>query len=112
RVRPGDALGNIAKQYNTTVANLKQWNSLNSHIIKVGQNLSIYSDDAALQNSLVSNDPDQHINRPNSKVYTVQPSDSLWLISRKMEGVSIEQLKKMNNLKNNRSKPVQRLIIG
>lgn len=112
RVRPGDALGNIAKQYNTTVANLQRWNSLNSHIIKVGQNLSIYSEEAALQNSLVSNDPDQNINRPNSKVYTVQPGDSLWLISRKMEGVSIEQLKKLNNLNNNQIKPGQRLIVG
>src|SRR5690606_9407885 len=114
RVRSGDALGSIAQRYNTTVANLKKWNSLNSHIIKVGQNLSIYSNDAALQSSLVSNDndSDQHPNRPSSKVYTVQPGDSLWLISRKMEGVSIEQLKKLNNLNNNQIKPGQRLIVG
>ena len=112
RVRSGDALGSIAQQYNTTVANLKKWNSLNSHIIKVGQNLSIYSNDAAMQNSLVSNDPEQNINRPSSKVYTVQPGDSLWLISRKMEGVSIDQLKKLNNLNNNQIKPGQLLIVG
>src|SRR5690606_31758910 len=112
RVRSGDALGSIAQRYNTTVANLKKWNSLNSHIIKVGQNLSIYSNEAALQSSLVSNDPDQNINRSSSKVYTVQPGDSLWLISRKMEGVSIEQLKKLNNLNNNQIKPGQRLIVG
>ena len=107
RVRSGDALGTIAQRHNTTVSNLKTWNSLNSNLIRAGQNLTIYAKDAGLGNTLVSTDSDS-----NSKVYTVQPGDSLWLISRKMEGVTIEQLKKLNNLNNSQIKPGQRLIIG
>ncbi|MEX0882831.1 MAG: LysM peptidoglycan-binding domain-containing protein, partial [Cyclobacteriaceae bacterium] len=34
------------------------------------------------------------------------------LISRKLDGVSIEELKKLNNLNNNQIKPGQTLIIG
>jgi membrane-bound lytic murein transglycosylase D len=109
RVRPGDALGTIARSHNTTVTNLKQWNSLSSNLIKVGQNLTIYTEDAGLGSALVSNSTDSE---RNNKIYTVQPGDSLWLISRKMEGVTIEQLKKLNNLNNNQIKPGQRLIIG
>jgi|SRR5690554_449716 len=113
RVRQGDALGTIAQKHNTTVANLKKWNSLTSNMIKVGQNLSIYSENDALSNALVSNNTESsNPNQSNNKVYTVQPGDSLWLISRKMEGVTIDQLKKLNNLNNNQIKPGQRLIIG
>lgn len=109
RVRPGDALGSIAQRHNTTVSNLKKWNSLNSNLIKVGQNLSIYAENVDLGNVLVSNSSDK---RSGSRTYTVQPGDSLWLISRKMEGVTIDQLKKLNNLNNNQIKPGQKLIIG
>lgn len=109
RVRPGDALGTIAQRHNTTVSDLKAWNSLGSNLIKAGQNLTIYTQEADLEKALVSSSTDP---TGNSKVYTVQPGDSLWLISRKMEGVTIEQLKKLNNLNNNQIKPGQRLIIG
>lgn len=105
RVRPGDALGSIAQNYNTTVDNLKKWNSLSSNIIRVGQNLAIYSELATPAKALASHSSD-------SKTYTVQPGDSLWLISRKIDGVTIEQLKKLNNLNNNQIKPGQKLIIG
>jgi membrane-bound lytic murein transglycosylase D len=109
RVRPGDALGTIAQKHNTTVSDLKAWNSLGSNLIKAGQNLTIYTQEADLEKALVSSSTDPN---GNSKVYTVQPGDSLWLISRKMEGITIEQLKKLNNLNNNQIKPGQRLIIG
>jgi membrane-bound lytic murein transglycosylase D len=109
RVRPGDALGTIAQRHHTTVTKLKEWNSLHSNLIKVGQNLTIYADGTNLKNTLVSNEP---ASGDGSKIYTVQPGDSLWLISRKMEGVTIEQLKRLNNLNNNQIKPGQRLIIG
>lgn len=109
RVRHGDALGTIAQRHSTSVSNLKKWNSLNSNLIRVGQNLTIYSENANVESTLVSNSSED---QSNNKVYTVQPGDSLWLISRKMEGVTIEQLKKLNNLNNNQIKPGQRLIIG
>jgi len=113
RVRSGDALGTIAQKHNTTVENLKKWNSLSSNMIKVGQNLSIYDETNNLANTIASNTTETTSpNQSNNKVYTVQPGDSLWLISRKMEGVTIDQLKKLNNLNNNQIKPGQRLIIG
>lgn len=110
-IRPGDALGTIAQRYNTTIANLKKWNGLSSNTIKVGQKLFIYSKNADLGENLASSSTDQ-TNETGSKVYTVQPGDSLWLISRKMEGVTIDQIKKLNNLNNNEIKPGQKLIIG
>jgi membrane-bound lytic murein transglycosylase D len=40
------------------------------------------------------------------------PGDTLWDISRKYEGLSIEKIKQLNNLTNNKIKPGQKLIIG
>jgi membrane-bound lytic murein transglycosylase D len=41
RVRPGDTLFSIARQFSTTVALLKRWNGLSSDRIKVGDQLRI-----------------------------------------------------------------------
>jgi membrane-bound lytic murein transglycosylase D len=41
RVRRGDTLFSIAKRYGTTVARLKEWNSLRGNVIRVGQRLVI-----------------------------------------------------------------------
>jgi len=49
---------------------------------------------------------------PNAKIYTVQPGDTLWDISRKFEGLTIEKIKTLNNLKTTKLQPGQKLIIG
>ena len=41
RVRAGDTLSSIARQFSTTVILLKQWNGLSSDRIKVGDQLKI-----------------------------------------------------------------------
>ena len=44
RVRRGDTLYSIAKRYDTTVAELKEWNRLRSNAIQIGQRLTILRD--------------------------------------------------------------------
>lgn len=111
RVRSGDVLGKIAGRYGVSVSQLKSWNGLYSNTIKIGQVLHIHQDKATFERNLAST---QKIstNSNGGKLYTVQPGDSLWLISKKLEGVTIDQLKKLNNLNNNQIKPGQKLIIG
>ncbi|MDX5345847.1 MAG: LysM peptidoglycan-binding domain-containing protein [Hymenobacteraceae bacterium] len=45
-------------------------------------------------------------------IHLVQPGDTLWNISQKYEGITVEQIKKVNNLKTNNLKPGQKLIIS
>lgn len=45
-------------------------------------------------------------------IHSVQPGDTLWNISQKYNGISVEQIKKRNNLKGNQLKPGQKLILG
>ncbi|CAM4164305.1 C40 family peptidase [Lederbergia lenta] len=41
KIVSGDTLGKIARQYGTTVANIKKWNNLSSDLIFVGQTLNL-----------------------------------------------------------------------
>ena len=50
RVKRGDTLFSIAKLFRTTVASLKSWNGLRSNSIRVGQRLTIFTDEANATN--------------------------------------------------------------
>jgi membrane-bound lytic murein transglycosylase D len=109
KVQPGDVLGKIATKYGTTVSNIQKWNNLSSNTIKVGQTLYIHSNKPTFSSTLADN-TENAVTNP--KTYTVQPGDSLWLISQKLSGVTVDQIKRLNNLNNNSIKPGQKLIIG
>ena len=47
-----------------------------------------------------------------ASTYTVQPGDTLWDISKRMPGLTVEKIKSLNNLKGNSLKPGQKLIIS
>jgi membrane-bound lytic murein transglycosylase D len=109
KVQPGDVLGKIATKYGTTVANIQKWNNLSSNTIKVGQTLYIHANKSSFSSTLADNSNNAVTN---PRTYTVQPGDSLWLISQKLQGVTVDQIKRLNNLNNNSIKPGQKLIIG
>ena len=47
-----------------------------------------------------------------ANLYIVQPGDTLWDISKKFQGLTIEKIKTLNNLKTNKLKPGQKLIVS
>jgi len=103
RVRPGDVLGSIASRNGVTVSQIKAWNNLSSNLIRVGQQLIISTGSSNAVASIQTN---------GQTTYIVQPGDSLWIISKKHDGLTVEQLKRLNNLNSNNIKPGQKLIIG
>ena len=113
RVQSGDVLGKIAERYRVRTVDLKEWNRLSSNTIRVGQRLNVWvlpSQTALARNSSTAAEPVAI--GPDNKTYTVQPGDTLWDISRKFQGLTIEKIKTLNNLKSNELKPGQKLIIG
>jgi membrane-bound lytic murein transglycosylase D len=107
KVKSGDVLGTIASKHGVSVSQVKSWNNLNSNLIRVGQTLFIYSG----KTSTTTNTANNLAENANPKTYTVRPGDSLWIISQK-HSLSVEQIKRLNNLNSNSIKPGQRLIIG
>lgn len=106
KVRSGDVLGKIASRHGVTVTQIKSWNNLYSNLIKVGQNLTIYS--ASTPTTIA----EVKTNSSGQLLYTVQPGDSLWIISKRHAGLTVDHIKRLNNLNSNNIKPGQKLIIG
>ena len=78
-VKAGDSLWKIAKENNTTVDEIKKLNNLKSNNLVVGQTLKL---------SEKTNDSDKYI---------VMSGDSLWKIANQY-GLTVNQLKQLNNL--------------
>ncbi len=110
RVRSGDYLGKIAQRYGVGVSQIKRWNGLRSNNLRIGQRLTIYprkpvAASPAPKTSVASGQG----NAPGPKVHVVREGDSLWTISRKYPGVSIENLREWNGLSGNNLQPGTRL---
>lgn len=104
RVRNGDYLGKIANRYRVSVSQIKRWNGLRSNRLRIGQRLTIYP------RNYVSKSSKKRTTKTTQKTtikntakgkyttYVVQKGDSLWLISKKFPKVSVQQIKKWNNI--------------
>lgn len=119
RVQSGDVLGTIAEKHQVRVSDIRAWNNINGNLIRVGQRLNIWVSPntyARLNGSAGSVNtsvvPQQNVSTTGSRFHIVQPGDTLWHISKTYEGLSIEKLKQLNNLKDSKIKPGQKLVIG
>ncbi|MEX0274053.1 MAG: LysM peptidoglycan-binding domain-containing protein [Flavobacteriaceae bacterium] len=108
RVRSGDYLGKIAERYGVGVSQIKRWNGLRSNRLQVGQRLTIYPKRKSSRNVTSTAIPKKR-SSSGSKVHTVRRGDSLWAISKKYPGISIEDLRKWNGISGNQLKPGTKL---
>ncbi|MEE2771460.1 MAG: LysM peptidoglycan-binding domain-containing protein [Bacteroidota bacterium] len=110
RVRNGDYLGKIAARYGVGVSSIKRWNNLRGNNIRVGQYLTIYPRKPV---SVASN---ENTSKPSSsssqKTYTVRKGDSLWSISKKFPGVTVQNLRAWNDMNSNSLKPGMKLKVS
>ncbi len=119
KVKRGDNLTSIAAKYNVTVDELKEWNNLKRSSIMANQQLAIYQPKPAeaLAMATETKKPAKANRVTISKkqqeiIHHVQPGDTLWTISQKYDGISVDKIKKLNKLKSNQIKPGQKLILG
>ena len=82
-VKKGDSLWLIAKNYNTSVDEIKRLNNLSSNTLSIGQRLKI-------PNAITSNEI----------TYTVKKGDSLWLIANRYD-TTVNAIKDKNGLTSN-----------
>src|SRR5690606_21954412 len=97
------------------VSDIKKWNNLSSDVIRTGQHLNIWvksTSRIAVAATTESSRPIAEISPQGQKMYIVQPGDTLWDISRKIDGLTIEKIKALNKLSNNKKQPGQKLIVG
>jgi len=99
KVTKGDTLHNIAKRHKTTIQSIKNLNNMNSNTIQLGQILRIHLG--------------HQVSKPISsqlEEYKVRKGDTLNEIARKF-GVSVQELKRTNNLRGSNIYPGQVLRV-
>jgi len=95
-VRSGENLALIAKKYGCSVENIKKWNNLRDNTIYPKQKLKV-SGETALASA--STPAATKTNSENAVVYyTVKKGDNLWDIANQYKGVSVDDIKKWNNM--------------
>ena len=111
RVKSGDYLGKIAERYGVGVSQIKRWNGLRSNNLRVGQRLTIFPRKPYVAESSSKSSASKSSNTVanGAKVHTVQSGDSLWTISKKYPGVTIENLREWNGISGNNLKPGTKL---
>lgn len=103
-IKSGESLGKIADKYNVSIANLKSWNYIKGNTIQAGKKLKIYSDKKIIaQNESSAN---------KNNTYEVKTGDSLFSISKQFPGVSIDDIKKWNDISGDNIQPGMKLKIN
>lgn len=112
-VQSGDNLSTIAKKYEVSLEDLKQWNELDDSSILTGSTLRILQPEkeeivVEVKNSKV----EKHITYKKENTYTVKKGDSLYSISQKIKGVTVSDLKKWNGISGGNIQPGMKLKIS
>ncbi|MBU2949640.1 LysM peptidoglycan-binding domain-containing protein [Tamlana agarivorans] len=112
RVKSGDYLGKIARRYSVRISDIKRWNGLRSNNIDIGQRLSIYPKHPQGASSASSTKTNIKDITGKTLLYTVKNGDSLWSISQKFSGVSVQNIIDWNGISGSKLKPGMKLKIS
>ena len=119
KVKSGDTVGGIAARYKVRTSDLVYWNNIKKNRIKAGQYLAIYvpEREKAKQEKVAAKSEETKQagvaepkvstvvsteNQGEFEYYTVQKGDNIWLIAQKFDGVSSDDIIRLNNIRNTR----------
>lgn len=93
-VQKGDNLGNIAKKYNVSVADIQSWNGLTTDAVQIGATIQIAKLEVDTKQDLANAQERRDVE------YVVQKGDNLSAIASKF-GTSLSDIKQWNKLNDN-----------
>lgn len=124
KVKKGDNLGEIANHYDVSIAEVKKWNKLKKNNVPLGKKLKIITNEKVVStvkreiksDRVAVTDKTKREEKVDTTAkaadfYIVQKDDNLNVIARKYN-VSVEDLKKWNNLADNHIKLESKIKIA
>ena len=108
KIKSGETIGSIAEEYKVSASSIREWNSLTSDKIIAGTTLKIYS----LSSPKVDTKKDSHKSELTSESIThqIQSGETIIAISESY-GVSVDDIKRWNNLSSSKIVAGKTLII-
>ena len=106
KVRKGETLEQIAKQYRITVQDLRVWNGIKNHVIVPGQQLQVSASEREGGRKENESAPAKYI------TYRVKRGDTLSDIAQKHRGATVSGIRTANALKGNTIRPGMTLKIS
>lgn len=103
----GDNLAAISRKYGVTIAEIQAWNNLKDTQIAVGSKLIIQKDSNVSKAEVASTK-----RKSKTDSYLVQKGDSLSKIAKKYPGVTVQDIKKWNQITSDDLRPGMRLKIN
>ncbi|NJO02061.1 MAG: LysM peptidoglycan-binding domain-containing protein [Bacteroidia bacterium] len=128
KVKPGEWLSQIARDYQVEVEDIRKWNELNDDVIKPGQELIVgigtsksKKKNNMSEGTLANNTGNTSVNKDAKKTslktglyppikHKVQPNETLFSLQRQYN-VPLDQIKEWNNLSDNTIKVGQELTL-
>ena len=116
-VKAGDYLHKIATKFGITVSQLKEWNNLSSNYIYVGDKLVVSKSSptqptpTTTTTTEATTETTTESSEPSQETYTVKAGDYLYKIA-SQHGMTVDQLKRLNNLTSNYIYPGEILIVS
>ncbi len=108
KIKAGETIGGIAEMYKVSASSIREWNSISGNKIIAGTTLKIYSDSSP---NLVSNDVSQKNELTSESInHQIQSGETIIAIS-ELYGVSVEDIKRWNNLSSSKIVAGKTLII-
>ena len=99
-VKRGETLGSIARRYRVSESEIRRWNNLRSNKVYIGQKLIVGVKEAK----------EERIKKEGAVYHIVKKGETLDKIAKKY-GISVNELKEINNLKSNKIYVGQKLVV-
>ena len=110
KVKKGETLASIAKKYNVSVTELKQWNNLKKETLKTGQKLTVFTSGGPKPNNTTTTSS-KSSSTSSAQYYVVKSGDTLASIAKKYN-TTVAKLKKLNNLKSDKITVKQKIRVS
>lgn len=114
-LQSGETIYALSRQYGTAVDSIRKWNNICDNI-KTGQNLIVSKNSLTVKNEeiqIADNKPVEQKKagkKPQTTTHVVKQGDTLYKIAQKY-GVTVDKLKKDNNLTSSNLKISQKIVI-
>ncbi|RLD59173.1 MAG: lytic transglycosylase [Bacteroidetes bacterium] len=109
-VKSGENLGLIAKKYKCSTSDIKKWNNLRSNTIQPKQKLIVYAPTKKPAKTASTKTTSKSGN--NYVYHTIRKGDTLWDIAKLYDGVTVDEIRKLNQINNSKKlKPGDKLKV-